>query len=204
MLAADGIAARRGERLVFGALSFRVPPGGALLLHGANGGGKSTLLRVLAGLGRLAAGRLLWEGADALAERSLHAARLRYLGHLDALKPALTAGETLRLEAALRGSGASEAHVAAALDAFALAPLAEMPVRVLSAGQRRRLALARVALAPAALWLLDEPSLGLDDASVARLGAAIARHRAAGGMVVAATHLPLPLGTDAAALRLGA
>ena len=200
MLEARDLACLRGERVVFAGLSFRLEPGGALLLVGANGAGKSTLLRLLAGLLRPEAGALLWDGADALADRAAHAARLRYLSHQDALKPALTARENLLFFASLWGG-----EVDAALDALDLLPLAELPARVLSSGQKRRLALARLALSdpahPAPLWLLDEPTVGLDTASVARLGALLARHRASGGMVLAATHLPLPL-PDARELRL--
>lgn len=188
MLTAENLAVLRGERVVFAGLSFTLAPGEALLLVGANGAGKSTLLRLLAGLLAPAEGRLLWDGADALADRAAHAARLRYLSHQDALKPALTARENLAFFARLWGGDAESA-----LAALALAPLAELPARVLSSGQKRRLALARLALAPAALWLLDEPTVGLDAASVERLGLLLAGHRAAGGMVLAATHLPLPL-----------
>jgi heme exporter protein A len=196
MLEARDLACLRGERVVFAGLSFALAPGGALLLTGANGAGKSSLLRLLAGLLAPAEGRLLWGGRDALADRSVHAARLRYVGHGDALKPALTARENLLFHARLWGG-----EVDPALEALGLGPLADLPAGVLSAGQRRRLGLARLALAPAPLWLLDEPTTGLDAASVRRLGALLARHRAAGGMVAAATHLPLPL-PDAAELRL--
>jgi heme exporter protein A len=196
MLEARELACLRGERVVFAGLSFSVAPGAALLLTGANGAGKSSLLRLLAGLVAPAEGVLLWAGEDALADRAAHARRLRYVGHGDALKPALTARENLAFFARLWG-GAPEA----ALEGMDLTPLADLPARVLSAGQKRRLGLARLALAPAPLWLLDEPTTGLDTASVGRLGGLLARHRAAGGMVVAATHLPLPL-PDAAELRL--
>jgi heme exporter protein A len=196
MLEAKGLACWRGERAVFAGLSFAMAPGGALLLTGPNGAGKSTLLRVLAGLIPAAEGRLLWRGEDALADRAGHAARLRYLGHGDALKPALTARENLGFYARLWGG-----EVAPALDALGLSELADLPARVLSSGQKRRLALARLALAPADLWLLDEPTVGLDAASVARLGALLAAHRGRGGIVLAATHLPLPL-PDAGELRL--
>ncbi|MBD0271147.1 MAG: heme ABC exporter ATP-binding protein CcmA [Acetobacteraceae bacterium] len=198
MLEARELACLRGERAVFARVSFRLPSGAALLLTGANGAGKSSLLRLLAGLLRPAAGTLLWEGGDALADRAGHARRLRYLSPQDALKPALTARETLAFAARLHG-GAGD--VDAALDALGLLPLADLAVRLFSTGQRRRLALARLALAPVPLWLLDEPTLGLDAAAVSRLGALLARHRKGGGAVVAATHLPLPM-PDAAELRL--
>ncbi len=188
MLEGRDLACWRGERAVFAGLSFTLPPGGALLLVGANGAGKSSLLRLLAGLVPITEGELLWQGADALADRLAHARRLRYLSHQDALKPSLTARENLAFFARLWG-GDEEA----ALEAVGLSELAELPARVLSSGQKRRLALARLALAPAPLWLLDEPTVGLDTASVERLGLLLARHRAKGGAVLAATHLPLPL-----------
>jgi heme exporter protein A len=188
-LVAEGLAAIRGERLVFAGLSFSVPRGGALLLLGPNGAGKSTLLRLLAGLGRAEAGRLRLDGGEVAAED------VAYLGHQDAVKPGLTAAENLAF-------WGDRPAVAAALAAVALAPLAEVPARMLSAGQKRRLALARLTLGAAPLWLLDEPSLGLDAASVARLGDMLATHRNGGGMVITATHLPLPL-PGAAELRLG-
>ncbi len=195
MIEAQSLAAFRGERLVFRDVSFRLEAGGALVLAGPNGSGKSTLLRLLAGLVPPVAGALLWDGADALAELSEHAARLAYLGHQDAVKPGLTAAENLALVA--RG-----AETMPALAAMDLAALADLPARMLSAGQKRRLALCRLALRPAPLWLLDEPTLGLDAAAVTRLGALLAGHRAGGGVVVAATHLPLPL-PEAGELRLG-
>jgi heme exporter protein A len=196
VLEARDLACLRGDRAIFAGLSFALPPGAALLLTGANGAGKSTLLRILAGLLRPAEGAVLWQGEDVAAEPASHAARLRYLSHQDALKPALTVAENLDFFARLWGGA-----VAPALEALALAPLAELPARVLSSGQKRRLALARLALAPVPLWLLDEPTTGLDAASVERLGALLAVHRAQGGIVVAATHLPLPL-PDARELRL--
>lgn len=196
VLQAEDLASIRGERLVFSGLSFQVAEGGALLLVGPNGTGKSTLLRILAGLGRIEAGRLLWRGEDALDDLAAHAGRVAYLGHLDAVKLGLTVTENLR-------AWAGPAAVAEALASVGLAPLADLPARLLSAGQRRRLALARLLLRAPPLWLLDEPTLGLDMASVERFGTMLAGHRARGGIVVAATHLPLPLpGADE--LRLGA
>ena len=198
LLRAESLAAIRGERLIFRDLSFALPDGGALILAGRNGAGKSTLLRVLAGLVRPDAGRLLWGDTDALADRTLHGTRVALLGHQDALKPGLTAAENLAFAARLSGR-----PVAGALAALGLEELAPIPVRMLSAGQKRRLALARVSLSSAPLWLLDEPTTGLDDAAVERLGWLLARHRDDGGMIVAATHVALPL-QGAETLRLNA
>lgn len=188
MLRVEDLACWRGERAVFAGLSFSLEAGEAVALLGPNGAGKSSLLRVLAGLLPAAEGLILWGGGDVRQDAASHAARLRYLGHLDALKPALSVRENLAFHASLAGG-----DVDAALDSMALAPLAELPARVLSAGQRRRLAIARLALAPAPLWLLDEPTVGLDTASIARFGQLLAAHCGQGGMVLAATHVPLPI-----------
>lgn len=189
MLKAEGLAVIRGERLIFRDLDFEVPAGGAILLMGPNGSGKSTLLRLLAGLIRPAVGRLLWDGEDALDDLPTHARRVAYVGHLDAVKPGLTVAENLHFAARLSGGSVDDA-----LAAVGLTELSELPSRMLSAGQKRRLALSRLVLSRARLWLLDEPTLGLDTASIARFGTMLEHHRAAGGLVVAATHVPLPLG----------
>ena len=190
-LVAEAISVFRGERLVLDRVSFGVPAGGALLLLGPNGAGKSTLLRVLAGLKRLDGGRVLLDaGEDG-------GGRLAYLGHQDGIKPGLTAAENLAFAARVSGGDAR-----AALEALGLLPLASLPARMLSAGQKRRLALARLTVSGAAIWLLDEPTLGVDAASVQAFGALLAGHRASGGVIVAATHLPLPL-PGAAELVLG-
>nr|WP_291299236.1 heme ABC exporter ATP-binding protein CcmA [Elioraea sp.] len=198
MLQADALAAERGGRSVFAGVSFTLTPGMALTLTGPNGAGKTTLLRVLAGLGRAAAGRLLWSGEDAMADRSAHAARLSLVGHQDAIKTAFTVEQALAHEG--RIAGVDPAHAGAAMVAMGLAHLAAAPIRILSAGQRRRVALARLPLARRPLWLLDEPTVALDHAGVAALGAVMAAHRAAGGIIVASSHLPLPL-PNAAQLR---
>jgi heme exporter protein A len=177
-----------------------VPRGGALLLTGPNGSGKSSLLRVITGLLPPEAGRLLWEGQPVHEDLSAHHARLHFQSHLDAIKPALTVVETLRFWAGLRG--ASGEGVDRALERVRLAHLAEWPCRFLSAGQKRRLALARLFAAPAPLWLLDEPTTGLDSEAVADLETAIARHRAGGGLVVLSTHTPVRL-EGALSLDLG-
>lgn len=177
LLETEGLIGARGGRRLFGPIDIALPLGGAVLVRGANGSGKSTLLRLLAGL----------LAPDAGAVRAN--AALRYLGHHDAVKPALTVAENLIFWRRFHGTGASEA----ALAAVGLDRLAAMPARYLSAGQRRRLALAR-ALDPAApIWLLDEPTNGLDAASVVGLESALARHRGTGGGVVVATHAVLGL-----------
>lgn len=197
MLQAAGLAAFRGERLVFSEVDFAVRAGEVLLLTGPNGSGKSTLLRLLAGLLRPAAGMLTWGGANVFADLPAHAGRVAYVGHQDAVKPGLTTAENLRFSARLSGGIVQDA-----LDAVGLEELGDLPARMLSAGQRRRLALARLVLIRAPLWLLDEPTLGLDAASVDRFGVMLDAHRTGGGLAVAATHLPLPVG-DAAELVLG-
>ena len=181
---------------MFRDLDLSVAPGAALVLEGPNGSGKSTLLRMLAGLVTPAAGRLAWNGEDIRDDLPAHARRVTYVGHLDAVKPGLTVAENLRLAAVLGGGALDDA-----LEAMALAPLSDLPGRMLSAGQKRRLALARLVLGRAAIWLLDEPTLGLDTASIARFGELLARHLQGGGIVVAATHVPLPL-PGAASFRL--
>ncbi len=187
-----GLACIRSDRIVFAGLDFSVSPGEALILTGANGSGKSSLLRLMAGLGRPAAGSLLWNGAPVDDDRDAFFRQTHYLGHRDAVKAALTVRENLAFHGALRGSG-DGTGLDAALSAVGLDALADMPARMLSAGQTRRLALARVLASPASLWLLDEPTIALDAASVAAVFAAVARHRAAGGMVVASTNVPLAL-----------
>jgi heme exporter protein A len=190
-LSVEELACWRGGRPVFAGLSFRLPPGGALLLTGSNGSGKSSLLRVLASLLPAESGAVDWRGAPIADDLPGYRAALHYVGHLDALKPALSPRETLRFSAALRGGGAPA--IDAALACFALEDVAELPCRWLSAGQRRRVALARLIAAPAPLWLLDEPAAPLDRDGEARLAEAIAAHRAGGGMAVVATHAPLDI-----------
>lgn|GEM_PF-59773 len=187
-LQADQLVVIRGERLVLDGLGLACHDGEALLLTGPNGAGKSTLLRILAGLRTPDSGTVLWDGEPIAEDPAAHARRTAYLGHLDALKPGLTLAENLRL-AAITGGG----DLAGALAALGLSPLHDLPARLLSAGQKRRAALARILLLRARLWLLDEPSLGLDRQSIGLLGAMLARHRAAGGLVIATTHVALPL-----------
>jgi heme exporter protein A len=195
-LVAEDLACRRGERLVFAGLSFRLAAGDAVVLTGANGSGKTSLLRLLASLIALAAGRLAWGTTPIADDVAGHRARLHYVGHQDGVKPGLTPRETLAFWAALRGQevrGDAPALLAA-LSAFALEAVCDWPCRWLSAGQRRRLALARLLVSPAPLWLLDEPFSALDDDNRMRLEQIIVAHRATGGRAVVSTHIPAEIG----------
>lgn len=207
----EDLSCERGGRLVFAGVGFSLAAGEALVLRGPNGAGKSSLLRVMAGLTPPQRGRLLWGGEGIDQDLVAHHGRLRLIAHGDAVKPALSLVENLRLWSALvlPGDGTlRERRCRHALDHFGLARLAEMPARYLSAGQRRRLALARLLLAPAPLWLLDEPRTALDADGTARLDAAIAAQRGEGGIVVLALHGgPFPAGArelDLAGYRGGA
>jgi heme exporter protein A len=199
---ATDLACVRGERQVFSSVRFTLSNGDALALVGPNGAGKSSLLRVLAGLLPSAGGGLTWNGAAISDDPDAHRTRLHYLGHLDAVKPALTPLESLGFHAQLRGHDADAATLKGALDAVGVAGLADLPGRFLSQGQRRRVALARLRAAAARLWLLDEPTLGLDADAAARLADMIDTHRSQGGLVIVATHGGLDLGPHAT-LELG-
>jgi len=191
LLEAQDLVCVRGERTVFAGLSLALEPGEALVLSGPNGSGKSSLLRLLAGLLRPAAGRILWQESPIADDPQAHHGRLAYVGHQDPVKPVLSVRENLAFWTRLKG-GADRA-VSQALERFGLLALADVPGRMLSAGERRRLNLARLLSAPAPLWLLDEPTVGLDKGSVATLEAVLAAHRAEGGLLLIATHLPLAL-----------
>ena len=191
----------RGMRPVFSGVSFALASGEALILRGPNGSGKSSLLRLMAGLSRPDAGTIEWNGAAIRNDPEAHAARLAYLGHSDAVKPGLSIAANARLWTRLRGGTDDMAD--AALARFGLAQRGPLPARLLSAGQRKRLALARTTAAPGALWLLDEPGAALDADGVAALLDSIARHRDAGGMVVASAHGEIAI-PGAAALDLAA
>ncbi|NJO67703.1 MAG: heme ABC exporter ATP-binding protein CcmA [Rhodospirillales bacterium] len=189
-LRGEGLACVRGGRPVFHNLTFEVREGGALVLVGPNGAGKSSLLRIIAGLLRPAAGRLLWRGRPLGEQEEPHSSVIHYLGHEDAVKPALTVAELLRFWASYRGATPAriEERIETALAGWGISALADLPAGVLSQGQRRRLALARLLLNEAPIWLLDEPRSALDTESGARLDHLIARHRKAGGIVLVALH----------------
>lgn len=196
-LTASGLAVVRGFREVFSELSFELAGGELLALTGPNGAGKSSLLRLIAGLVRPSAGALALEGGDP--ELSIPE-QAHYLAHQDAFKPALTVEENLRFW--VRFAGADEAALGEALAAVGLGSLADLPAAFLSAGQRRRLSVARLRAVARPLWLLDEPTSALDAAAQDRLAAIMADHLAAGGLIIAATHGPLGL-AGTRELRLG-
>lgn len=187
-LTADNLTCNRGGREVFTGLSFSVSGGEALVVTGRNGAGKSSLLRMIAGLVHVAAGRLALAGGEAdatVAEQS------HYLGHHDALKPSLSVSENLQFWAEFLGNGSQA--VEPALKAVGLGSLAGLPAAYLSAGQRRRLSIARLVAVARPLWLLDEPTSALDVASQTRLAELMRGHLAGGGMIVAAAHGPIGL-----------
>ena len=193
MLEAQKLAARRGFSRLFDGLSFRVGAGEALVVTGANGTGKTTLLRMLAGLTAPEAGEIRWQGkrVDTFAPELRAAAA--FSGHLPALKDGLTAQENLASLVALEGSPASREAIVEALDDVALSRQRTLPARVLSQGQRRRIGLARLSLVARPLWVLDEPLAALDAAGSALLAKLLGRHLANGGLAVVATHAPLGL-----------
>ena len=197
-LSASQLTVERGGRTVFSNLSFRLDAGGSLTVMGPNGAGKSTLLRALAGLLPLAGGTI---SSTPLSGGTL-AEQAHYIGHADALKGLLTVAENLEFLAAMLDAGHGRLPVEAALAEFGLAHAANLPVTYLSAGQKRRAALAKLLVVKRRVWLLDEPSTALDAASQARMAEIMAAHLAQGGMIVAATHAKL--GLPGEELRLGA
>jgi heme exporter protein A len=197
-LSADNLTCVRGGRTVFAGLSFAVSGGEALTVTGRNGAGKSSLLRMMAGLVRVAGGRLALAGGEA---EATIAEQAHYLGHQDALKSSLSVRENLAFW--IEYLGGHRETLPAALDAVGLKRLAGLPAAYLSAGQRRRLSIARLAAVQRPIWLLDEPTSALDTQSQERLAALMQAHLAGGGLIVAATHGPIGL-SDARELRLGA
>jgi len=199
-LRAWDLAIKRGGRRLFKGLSFEAEQGTALIVTGPNGAGKSSLLRALCGFLPVQAGGFVFEGGDP--ERTV-GEEAHYLGHADALKGALSAGENLAFFAGALGGDPSREASRAALSRVGLANVIDFPVRALSAGQKRRVALARLLVARRPLWLLDEPTTALDAAAQAAFAAIVRSFLDAGGILVAATHAPLGL-ANARELRLGA
>lgn len=203
-LSAENLSVRRGNRLVIDGLSFDADSGEALLLTGPNGAGKTTLLRAVAGFLTPEAGKISLEGGDQ--EREI-GEQAHYVGHANGIKSSLTAAENLEFWCAYLGGPAARTarrdRVYEALERLRLAALEDIPAAYLSAGQKRRLGLGRLLVADRPLWLLDEPTVSLDAASVALLAGIVKEHLSGGGLVLAATHIPLGL-ESARELRLGA
>ena len=188
----ETLSVGRGERVLFERLNLSLAAGEAVALTGANGSGKTSLLRAIAGLIRPLAGRVRFAGpAGALEAEEARSRGLHLLGHHDGLKTARTAWEELLFQA--RWTGGSEAAAREAMATMELNATRDLEVRMLSAGQRRRLALARLVASPRPLWLLDEPLAPLDAARRMRFGELMAAHLAGGGLILAAVHDPLPI-----------
>ncbi len=194
MLQACQLACTRGERELFQGINTELERGDALQVAGANGSGKTSLLRMLCGLASPAAGEVRWEGRDIRSMREEFGARMIYLGHANGVKDDLAAWENVMVAATLGGAPVSRDEAYDALEALGLGAAADLPTRALSQGQRKRVALARLQLSRAQpLWILDEPFTALDRAAVDALCTTLSRHLARGGMLVYTTHQPIAL-----------
>ncbi len=193
LLSATGLACRRGERRLFKGVAFSAPAGSLVLVGGRNGSGKTSLLRILVGLSSAVAGSVAWCGRPVATDPLAWAAQLFYLGHASALKDDLDAAENLELACSLAAEPCSRDARLAALARLGVAHRAGLPARLLSQGQRRRVALARLALTHRPLWVLDEPFVGLDAIAMAELGQLIETHLMRSGIVVLTTHQAVDL-----------
>ncbi len=193
LLSAQDVACERSEHILFEGLGFELDAGEALLVRGGNGRGKTSLLRILCGLSQPAAGAVHWRGAALARVREQYGREMAYVGHVNGIKDDLTPLENLRLAADLGGRALDEDAAVAALERLDLGRCLDLPARVLSFGQRRRVALAGLVTAGALLWILDEPLTGLDVHGVALVEGLIRDHVLAGGMAIMTTHQPLSL-----------
>lgn len=201
MLEVDNLTCRRGDRRLFSSLSFEVPSQTLLHVRGRNGSGKTTLLRALAGLLRAEQGQIRWRGEDTRELGEDFHRDLLYFGHLNGIKADLTGLENLRVAMSLAGQSSSRQALEQALERIGLGGFEELPTRMLSQGQKKRVALARLLLTRAPLWILDEPFTALDVDAVALLQGLIAERVASGGCVVLTTHQEVAL-TQGAIQRL--
>ncbi len=193
LLSVHDLACARGDRLLFKAMNFTLKAGELLLVQGGNGQGKTSLLRLLTGLSRPEAGTVHWNGTSIAKAREAYHAAMIYLGHANGVKDDLNPLENLRFAAGLQGRAFDASRAITTLEQLGLARCLDLPCRVLSFGQRRRVALAALLLAGATLWILDEPLTGLDVHAVALMESLIRDHLKTGGMVVATTHQALNL-----------
>lgn len=195
-LTAEGLSCERGGRMVFSGVGFSLASGQLLDVTGPNGAGKSSLLRTIAGLADIASGALALEGGSA--ELTI-GQQCHYAAHQEAIKPALSVVENLKFWGDFLGGG----DVGEALAAFDLRRLADFPAALLSAGQKRRLSLSRLKLVPRLIWLLDEPHTGLDAASSERLLGVMRTHLDKGGLIIAASHVPIGIASSASVKLAG-
>lgn len=193
-LSVHNLACVRGDRLLFKNVNFRLREGELLLVQGGNGQGKTSLLRLLTGLSSPEEGEVRWRGEPIQRQREVYHAEMMYLGHANGVKDDLNPVENLRFADGLQGRAFDEQRAITTLEQLGLSRCLDLPCRVLSFGQRRRVALAALLLAGAALWILDEPLTGLDVHAVALMEGLIRDHLNAGGMIVATTHQALNLG----------
>ena len=205
MLEGAGLECVRGERTLFQGLGFKLDRGSLLRVAGENGSGKTSLLRIVCGLTPPAAGEIRWQGENIRALREDYWKELVYIGHANALKDDLTAQENLRIGCRLAGLSVSPRETLDALEQFGVGACAKLPVRVLSQGQRRRVALARLAVSGALpLWVLDEPFTALDAAAVENLQTLVSEHLAEGGAVMLTTHQEVRIAATGTRLDLSA
>ena len=194
MLEVSNLACSRGDHLLFSDLNFSLSVGELLQVQGANGSGKTSLLRTLCGFMIPVAGEIRWRGQDICELGDAFYAEMIYLGHLNAIKDELNALENLRISAGLTGCKVDDKQVIAAIRRLGLRGRETLPVKMLSQGQRRRVALARLLLSNASLWILDEPLAALDVGAVGLMQELIGEHLVNNGMVIYTTHQPLEVG----------
>ena len=192
----ENLACNRSGREIFSKLHFEVRSGEVLVITGKNGAGKTSLLRLMTGLSRPVTGSIYWDDGDIFCFPERHRQRMAYVGHADALKSVLTVSENLQLWMAIRGTTQEKELVKRTLATFGLSDLRDTPVAELSTGQRRRVALSKLLTADSSLWLLDEPTIALDDDAIAVLISSIYQHRRQGGMAVIATNAPIDISAE--------
>ena len=195
-LVGENLTCNRSGRRIFSRLYFEVRSGEVLLITGKNGAGKTSLLRLMTGLSRPETGSIHWDDGDIYCFPERHRQRIAYVGHADALKSVLTVSENLQLWIEIGGITQSKELVDEALSTYGLSDLRDTPVGELSTGQRRRVALSRLLAADSSLWLLDEPTIALDEDAIVILINSINQHRRQGGMAVIATNAPIDIGTE--------
>jgi heme exporter protein A len=204
LLAIVDLECLRGDNLLFTGLNFQLNPGQLLQIEGANGSGKTSLLRILAGLSLASEGEVRWEGLDILKQRAVYFSQMAYLGHTLGVKSDLSPLENLRMDLALSGIAFDADAVCRVLDRVGLFGREDMPARALSAGQKQRVALARLLACPAKLWIMDEPFTALDASGVGLVRSLLEAHLQQGGMAVLTSHQAVEVRGDVVRLDLSA